>query len=270
MRCALSDQSVYPNIIWRGGTKAIGERKIASEVPVAISFRGSTQAVLMASPNSLQSLAVGFTITEGIAPSVDAIHGTEVVETDLGFEVRVDLADEYQDNLAKRRRYMAGPVGCGLCGIDSLEQAVRQPPAIVDREFRIRPQEISAGLEAMGSQQRLNHATRAVHAAGFYRPTEGMIALEEDVGRHNAFDKLIGACLLREQFKAGEGAVFVSSRLSVEMVQKAAFFGVPVLIAVSAPTSLALQLAQDIGLTLIAVARGDDFEVFTHPERVSF
>lgn len=243
---------------------------IAAEVPVAISYRGSTQAVLMASPNRLNELAIGFSITEAIVPDISAILGTEVLETSLGFEVRVDIADDYLENLQLRRRFMAGPVGCGLCGIDSLEQAVRVPPKIKDQVFTLKAGDISHGLRLMSEGQALNSLTRAVHAAAFVSPSMGLVDICEDVGRHNAFDKLIGACVRQEGFDSNAGAVFVSSRLSVEMVQKAAYFGVPVLVAVSAPTSLAIRVAQDIGLTLVAVARGDDFEVFTHSQRITF
>jgi FdhD protein len=266
----LADQQINQNIIFRDGQERTSERRIASEVPVAISYRGSTQAVLMASPNRLSELGIGFSITEAIVPDITAIIGTEVLETEFGFEVRVDIADDYLVNLQSRRRFMAGPVGCGLCGINSLEQAVRVPPMITDHLFTLTPADIAKGLRLMSDGQALNSLTRAVHAAAFVSAASGLVEICEDVGRHNAFDKLIGACVGREGFDSRSGAVFVSSRLSVEMVQKAAFFGVPVLVAVSAPTSLAIRVAEDIGLTLVAVARGDDFEVFTHPQRILF
>jgi FdhD protein len=267
---SLADQQINQNIIFRDGQRRASERRIAVEVPVAISYRGSTQAVLMASPNRLSELGIGFSITEAIVPDITAILDTEVLETDLGFEIRVEIADDHLENLQSRRRFMAGPVGCGLCGIDSLEQAVRVPPMIADHPFTLTPADIAKGLRLMSDGQVLNSSTRAVHAAAFVSRDGELVEICEDVGRHNAFDKLIGACLVRNGFDSHTGAVFVSSRLSVEMVQKAAYFGVPVLAAVSAPTSLAIRVAQDIGLTLVAVARDDDFEVFTHAQRILF
>jgi FdhD protein len=239
-------------------------------VAVAISYQGSTQAVLMASPDALEELAIGFTLTESIVPHPNAILSTEIIQLPLGFEVRVEIEATYLDNLTRRRRFMAGPVGCGLCGIDSLDQAVRPLPDIDNIDFAITAEQIAEGLHAMGAGQHLNKLTRAVHAAAFYAPKSGFSLVCEDVGRHNALDKLIGRVSRDPQAKINEGAVFVSSRLSVEMVQKMAHLGCSVLVAVSAPTSLALQVAQDIGLTLVAVARGEDFEVFTHPQRIMF
>lgn len=250
--------------------RRLGERTVAAEVAVAISYQASTQAVLMASPSDLEALAIGFTLTEAIVPDAGAIKGAEVVESELGFEVRVDIEPQYFENLSKRRRFMAGPVGCGLCGIDSLEQAVRPLPLIAETDFTITADSVARGLEVMANGQQLNRMTRAVHAAAYFEPVSGFSTVCEDVGRHNAFDKLIGRCVFEPTYDRKHGAVFVSSRLSVEMIQKAAFFGASVLVAVSAPTSLALQLADEIGLTVIAVARGQDFELFTHPRRVTF
>lgn len=267
---ALVDYISQPNIILRDGVKRDGERLVAYEVPVAISYGGTTQAVLMASPNDLEALGLGFTITEGIVPEISEVVGVEVLQNDLGYEVRIELCDGSQANLSQRRRFMAGPVGCGLCGIDSLEQAIRRPPSVTRSNYQIEAGEIAEGIAAMAASQMLNLKTRAVHAAAYYQKNFGLVAVSEDVGRHNAFDKLIGKCLRLPQFMKGEGAVFVSSRLSVEMIQKAAYFDVPILVAVSAPTSLALEVAHDVGLTLVAVARGEDFEVFTHSERVLF
>jgi FdhD protein len=140
-------------------------------------------------------------------------------------------------------------------------------PAAVSDGVTFSPNDIMAALDALNVRQTINHATRAVHAAAFYRPGKGLVALREDVGRHNALDKLAGA-LARSGEKTSEGFCVVSSRLSIEMVQKATAIGVPVIVAISAPTALAVRVAESAGLTLIAVARKDGFEIFTHPERI--
>lgn len=259
-----------PNIILRDGSKSEGQRQVAVEVPVAISYHGTTQAVLMASPNQLEDLAVGFTITEGIVDHAEEVVGCETIELESGYEVRVDIGEERLSRLLERRRFMAGPVGCGLCGIDSIDQAVRKPPRIHRNNLTLTPADIAGGMEQMADAQRINRVTKAVHAAAYYVPGNGLIAVREDVGRHNAFDKLIGHCSTVHSTMVGWGAVFVSSRLSVEMVQKAAYFQTPILVAISAPTSLALSVAGEVGLTVVAVARGGDFEVFTHPHRIVF
>ena len=163
---------------------------------------------------------------------------------------------------------MAGPVGCGLCGIDSLDQAIRPLPTLPDTPLSLTPAQISAAAEALRGAQALHDITRAVHAAGFFTPDAGLVAAREDVGRHNALDKLVGA-LARTGHEARAGALILTSRVSVEMVQKAVLAGAPVLVAVSAPTAHAIRLAEAAGLTLAALARGEMFEVFTHPHRIA-
>jgi FdhD protein len=160
---------------------------------------------------------------------------------------------------------MAGPVGCGLCGIDSLEEAVRRLPPVTASALRLTPDQIFAAVAALPAQQPLHDATRAVHAAAFWTPAQGMVTSREDVGRHNALDKLAGATV---GLGLSAGAVVLTSRVSIDMVQKCAAMGVPVLIAVSAPTAHAVELAEAAGITLIALARPDRFEVFTRPDRI--
>jgi FdhD protein len=249
---------------WRTGVADQAERTVAQEAPVAIVHDGSTTAVLMATPADLEDLATGFTLTEGIADDVAQITSVEVVEGELGIEARVWLAHDAGARLTARRRHIAGPTGCGLCGVDSLAEALR-PPRRVEARLAVTAQDLLSGMAAAAEGQALGAATRAVHAAAFWRSGE-IVALREDVGRHNALDKLIGA-LVRAATPT-DGVILLTSRVSVEMIQKAAAFGAPIVCAVSAPTALAIETAEAAGVTLAAICRADGFEVFTHPERI--
>jgi FdhD protein len=252
---------------WRGGVFEAGQRIIPTEVPIAITYGGSTQAVMMATPSDLEDFAVGFSLTEGLIQSTSDIQSLEVIEEEEGVELRMWLAPELADAYSRRRRLLAGPTGCGLCGIESLTEAVRTPP-VLTAGARYQPSEIIAAMASLGPAQDLNRQTRATHAAGFWTPAGGLRAVREDVGRHNALDKLAGH-VLRSGETAAEGIVVLTSRVSVEMVQKAAMMGTPVIAAVSAPTALAVRTAEAAGITLIAVARGDEFELFSHAVRIA-
>jgi FdhD protein len=243
------------------------ERAAPEETPIALVYDGSTQAVMMASPQDVEDFAVGFSLTEGVVAEVGQIESLEIVVHELGLEARMWLAKDPSRILGSRRRSLAGPTGCGLCGVDSLEQAVK-PARHVSARAGFSAGDIHAALDALSRAQTLNFETRAVHGAGFYLPAAGLVAAREDVGRHNALDKLAG-CLARSGADASEGFVVLSSRVSVEMVQKAAVIGVGLLVAVSAPTALGVRMAEEAGITLVAIARDDGFEVFTHPHRVS-
>jgi FdhD protein len=243
-----------------------GDRMLPEEVAVALTFNGTTQAVMMATPDDLVDFAYGFALTEGIAPP-DAILSVEVETLPKGRDVQIWLAPEAEARLAARRRTMTGPVGCGLCGIDSVDQALRRMPVVAPGPFRMSPAEVMAAVAALPGQQRLHDATRAVHCAGFWTKG-GIVVAREDVGRHNALDKLVGA-MLRAGTPPAQGAVVLTSRVSIDMVQKVAMLGAPVIIAVSAPTSDAVALAEEAGITLIALARPDRFEVFTHTDRLT-
>lgn len=242
-------------------------REVPEETPVALVHDGSTTAVMMATPADIQDLAVGFSLTEGIIAEVSDIEGLEVVETELGIEARMWLSRPRAATLASRRRYLAGPTGCGLCGIDSLVEAMRATPK-VSEGLRISPADIGAALEALPAHQMLGAATRAVHAAAWWAMSGGFTCLREDVGRHNALDKLVGALAASDQPRP-DGVLFLTSRISVEMVQKASIMGAQVLVAVSAPTALAIRAAEQAAITLVGVARRDGFEVFTRPDRVA-
>jgi FdhD protein len=241
-----------------------GERVLPEEVAVALSFNGTTQAVMMATPADLVDFGYGFALTEGIAGPED-ILSVEIEPLPRGHDVQVWLKPEAEARLAARRRTMSGPVGCGLCGIDSVEQALRDVPVVQPSAFRMTPAQVLAAVAALPGEQRLHDATRAVHGAAFWN---GRVLLaREDVGRHNALDKLVGAMV--RTGTPPEGAVVLTSRVSTDMVQKVAMLGAPMIIAVSAPTAEAVALAETSGITLIALARGDRFEVFSHSDRLT-
>jgi FdhD protein len=246
--------------------KTSGERSIPEEAAVALTYNGGTAAVMMATPADLEDFAVGFSLTEGIVTSPAAIRSLEVVPEADGIELRMWLDDADATRLNERRRMIAGPTGCGLCGVDSLKEAVR-PVAHVAQSGHATPQQIMQAVASVAPAQALNHETRAVHAAAFWHPDKGLVALREDVGRHNALDKLAGA-LSRQGVDAAGGIIVLTSRVSIEMVQKAAMMGAGVVAAVSAPTALAVRTAETAGITLIGIARADGFEVFTHGDRI--
>lgn len=244
------------------------ERRVPEEVPVALSFSGTTHAVMMASPSDLEDFALGFALTEGIISAPDEIERMHVEHLDSGIDIQMWLRDKANTRFKARRRRLAGPVGCGLCGIESIEEAVRPVSTVAPGELTLSVNDIGEAMRQLAKYQPFHAETGAVHAAGFYRPGEGIALVREDVGRHNALDKLAGA-LSRAGIAGATGAVAVTSRLSVEMVQKAAAIGAPAILAVSAPTALAIRTAEEAGMTLIALVRGEEFDVFTHPERVT-
>lgn len=256
-----------PRDRWRLGAPATGARPLAEEVAVALTYNRTTHAVMLASPADLEDFAVGFSLSEGIIRAVEDIEELEVRGTAHGVELRMWLGEAPVAALHARRRSLAGPSGCGLCGIDSLEQAMRPAPRVTS-ELRVTPADIAAALATLPGAQALNRETGAVHAAGLFQPGAGLLALREDIGRHNALDKLAGA-LARGGLSAARGMVVTTSRVSVELVQKAATMGTAILVAISAPTALAVRMAEEAGITLVAIARPDGFEVFSHPHRVT-
>ncbi len=221
---------------WRQGRWENGVRQVAEETAIALTYNRTTYAVMMATPADLEDFAIGFSLTESVVERVEEIEEIEIVEAAPGdgIEARMWVAPECAAAMGERRRAIAGPTGCGLCGLDSLAQALRPPPRAAPG-LHLAPAEIEAAVAALAPGQALGRATRAVHAAGFWRPGHGLVALREDVGRHNALDKLAGA-LARAGEDARAGVIVMTSRVSVELVQKAARMGAGVLVAVSAPT----------------------------------
>jgi FdhD protein len=257
--------------IWRDSGVSKGTRAIPEETALALTYNGGTYAVMMGTPQDLEDFAIGFSLSEGIIQSPADLDSLDVVPLDDGIELRMWLPQSKADRLSERRRHIAGPTGCGLCGIDSIVEAVR-PAAIIASGGSFSPHDIATAMQSLAPLQAINIETRAVHAAAFWTPARGIVALREDVGRHNALDKLAGALAqekLKAQLSVREGMVLLTSRVSVEMVQKTAAIGAPLMVAVSAPTALAVRMADEAGITLAAIARADGFEVFSHPERIT-
>ena len=246
-----------------GGTRCVPE-----ETPVAMSFNGVSYAVMMATPADLEDFAVGFALSEGIVASPGEIRDLGIVAVDGGIDCQMELADDASEALKTRRRRIAGPVGCGLCGIESIAEAIRPVPARHDARAHLSDADVLRSVHLLADLQPLHHETSAVHAAGLYLRDGGIVAAREDVGRHNALDKLVGA-LARKPAEVSDGAIVITSRVSIEMVQKAAVAGAPVLVAVSSPTALAVRTAEAAGITLVARVRHDGFEIYTHANRIS-
>ncbi|WP_112873719.1 formate dehydrogenase accessory sulfurtransferase FdhD [Paracoccus endophyticus] len=261
---------------WRDGGWHQGSVPASpEEAAVAIVIDGASQAVLMATPHELDDFAFGFALTEGLIASPADVTGCEIVAVPAGplnlpaHEARLWLRPGLSAGLAERRRSMVGPVGCGLCGVDSIAAAL---PAVWRSEstLRLSPGDILAAMAALSAGQRRWRDTPAIHAAALWVPrdTPGRDALvREDVGRHNALDKLAGAAA-RAGLDARRACVAMTSRLSVDLVQKTARMGAPVLMGAGVPTRLAIAWAEAAGVTLIGRARGDSFDVFTHPHRI--
>lgn len=244
----------------------LDQRMVPEECPIALVYDGTTAAVVMATPANLNDLAIGFSLTEGIVDTTAEIEQLDVVPGADGIELRMWLKPGCGARFKRRQRRLVGPTGCGLCGIESLSEAVKPGRRFV-RGISIGSDHIEMAVEALSEAQKLNRTTHATHAAGFYLPGDGLVAAREDVGRHNALDKLAGA-LAAGNGAGGDGAIVLTSRVSVEMVQKTAAIGSSILIAVSAPTALAVRTAEACGITLVAIARGREFEIFTHPEGI--
>ena len=244
-----------------------GERVLPEETPVAITYNRVSHAVMMATPADFHDFALGFTLNERIVADRSELEEIEIVPAPRdAVELRLWITESRMEALDHRRRHLTGAMGCGLCGLDSLEEATRAPPA-VSGGLALRAEDIAAACAALAPAQRLSQLTRAVHAAGYWLPGRGMVAVREDVGRHNALDKLAGALVTAGQ-PASEGVLVMTSRISIELIQKAAVMGVQILAAVSAPTLLAVREAEAIGMTLVGIARDDGFEIFTQAHRI--
>jgi FdhD protein len=250
---------------WRDEAAA-GERLLPEETAIALTYDRATFAVMMATPADLRDFAFGFSLSEGIVGCIDDIVEFEAVILPAGIECRMSLAPARRAALQTRRRRIAGPAGCGLCGMDSLAEAIKAP-APVSSNLKLAAASIRALLQRMQAGQELNRQTRGVHAAACFHAGRGDMLIREDVGRHNAVDKMIGAASLRK-WNGAECVAVMTSRVSIELIQKLAVFGCGILIAVSVPSARAVREAEAAGMTLVAVARDDGFEVFTHQDRI--
>lgn len=255
-----------PERSWRDGKSAMSERSLAEETAIAVTYNDLPYAVMMASPLELEDFAVGFTLTEGFAAEPSEITSCKIVPHALGIEMRMVLTRPALERVLSRRRRVAGYTGCGVCGLESLEQAMRPLPLVTGGAI-IQAEALRSAFSSLEAAQPLNAAARSLHAAAFWSPDAGLGPVREDVGRHNALDKLAGA-IAQAKLNAATGAVLLTSRISIELVQKAAVSGIPLLAAISAPTALAVRAADQAGITLAAIVREDGFEVFTHGWRI--
>jgi FdhD protein len=239
---------------------------VAEEVPVALEYNGVSHAVMLATPSDLEDFALGFSLTEDIIAATADVRDIEVVAGEAGITVQMEVASACFARLKERRRSLAGRTGCGLCGTESLPQAVRSP-APLRSDARFAAAAVRRALAALRDHQPLHEASGASHAAAFAGAAGSLLLVREDVGRHNALDKLVGA-MLRAGCSGAEGFVVVTSRASYEMAGKAARAGAPLLAAVSGVTGLAIDVARQAGLCLAGFARGDNLNLYTHPGRI--
>ncbi|WP_374654211.1 formate dehydrogenase accessory sulfurtransferase FdhD [Dongia sp.] len=240
---------------------------LAEEVPVALVYNGISHAVMMASPADLEDFARGFSLSEGIVEQAAEIRDVEILAHEKGIELKIDLAPESFWRLKERRRTIAGRTGCGLCGLDSLEAVARDLPK-VGGGMKIGLAAIEKALSALPPAQVYNAQAHALHAAAYADAQGDLLLVREDVGRHNALDKLAGAIAVA-RIDPASGFCLITSRCSVEMVQKAVIAGFPMLVSVSAPTRMAAKVAEEAGITLLALARADSALCLTHPHRIA-
>lgn len=271
---------------WRNGVLIDAKDKLAEETPIAFIYNGVSHAVMLATPQDLEDFALGFSLSEGILQDKSELYDIEIVVQPQGIELRLDIATECFVKLKERRRNLAGRTGCGLCGAESLEQALRLPVKTSDLSENtissihapsgaspetIEAASIQAAFHAVQSKQMLQQTTGATHACAWVSADGEVQLVREDVGRHNAMDKLIGALAKQknEQKQSQEhGFVLTSSRASYEMVQKVAIAGYHVLAAISAPTGLAVRIAEAYGVTLVGFLRDNQFVIYTHADRI--
>jgi FdhD protein len=269
---------------WKNGVLTEAKDEIAEETPIALIYNGISHAVMLATPQDLEDFALGFSLSEGILQDKSELYSVEIVAQEQGVELRLDVATEAFVKLKERRRNLVGRTGCGLCGAESLEQALRLPeirlPEVIEGDVlqpsvyaasrasfeTIKAESILKSFHAMQAKQALQQATGATHACAWVSAAGGVEVVREDVGRHNAMDKLLGA--LAKQPPDRNGFVLTSSRASLEMVQKVAVAGYNILAAISAPTGLAVRIAAAYGVTLVGFLRDNQFVIYTHGDRI--
>lgn len=254
---------------WQDGLPRVTSDCLAEETPIALVYNGVSHAVMLATAQDLEDFALGFSLSEGIIEQKSELYDVVVQLRGNGVELHCEIASERFVQLKERRRTLAGKTGCGLCGAESLGQAVRYPEHLVSQTV-FAAKSVQRALQAIQSMQILQQQTGATHASAYVLADGTISIVREDVGRHNALDKLVGA-LEKSRPRPGEldsGFVITTSRASFEMVQKTARAGIGLLVAVSAPTGLAVRVAQECGLTLLGFARESRYVVYSHGERV--
>ncbi len=261
---------IYPVVRFANGSLEATEDVIAEEVPVALEYNGISHTVMMVTPQDLEAFALGFSLSEGIIRNAADVYDITVVNACNGISVQLDIASACFNRLKEKRRSMTGRTGCGLCGSDSLDQALRLPALVqpLKSAVTITTTAVQQGLRALSSGQALQKITGATHACALVNVQGELLLCREDVGRHNALDKLIGA--MQQDKRSAEKAAFIvtSSRASYEMVQKTIAAGVSMLVAVSAPTGLAIRVAEAYGVTLIGFARDARFVVYADQQQL--
>jgi len=263
----VTDSRQGPVVCWEEGHAAQRDDEVASEVPVALTYNRRSHVVMMVTPAALEDFAIGFSLTEGIIANPSDVLDMAVLERENGLEIAMTVGPDCFEHLVEQRRNLVGRTGCGLCGAESLEQAVRAPAAVSGR-LSVTPSALQSAVQALQAHQPLQMLTGAVHGAAWCGIDGDILAAREDVGRHNALDKLIGH-LARTGFDPDAGFVLVSSRASYEMVYKTAAAGIELLAAVSAPTSLAIDFALRSGVTLVGFARPGRHNVYTFENRIA-
>ena len=257
---------VLPVRRWRGGRWVDTPDNVAAEVPVALSYNSIPHVVMMATPLDLEDMAVGFTVSESLVADYSELRDVRLDTTSGAYELRISVEGSRLATMLERRRNLTGRTGCGVCGAETVEDAIRRPPPVAAGGATSR-ESLVAALRRLRELQPLGALAGSLHAAAWVSWDGEVQLVREDVGRHNALDKLIGAKLRRQEDLA-QGYAMVTSRASYEMVQKVATLGIRMLVAVSAPTALGVELAQDCGLTLVGFAREEQQVVYSHPERV--
>jgi FdhD protein len=252
---------------WQGNQLSTQLDYIAEEVPVSLVYNGVPHVVMLATPTNLEDFALGFSITEGIIQAPSELLSTHVYNRSNGIEVRLQIPESRFCHLSDKSRNLTGRTGCGLCGASTLQQAIRDPKS-VQGNLSVPAPELFSSLAQINEHQQINQLTGAVHAAAWVVPGQGVQYVREDVGRHNALDKLIGL-LLRIGKNPADGFVLITSRASYEVIQKAASVGITLLAAMSAPTGLAIRLAEEAGLTLVGFVRDNKHVVYSHPQRLN-
>lgn len=255
---------------WQHGQLAELDDWVAEEVPIALVYNGISHAVMLATPADLNDFALGFSLSERIIEHAGELYDVEIVQQPKGLELHMQIAAERFMQLKQRRRSMSGRTGCGLCGAESLDQAMRLPTEVISLADRIHSTALHLAQQHMQQHQKLQALTGATHACAWVEPDGTIASLREDIGRHNALDKLIGAQARLSARQSGiqPGFVLTTSRASYEMVQKVASANIAVLVAISAPTGLAIRIARSCGITLVGFARDQQHVIYSHPQRI--